>query len=449
MAPRRIQQIAFFSHTAAVAGAERALLHAIRTALQSGIRARAYLPERGPLEAELASLRVPVDSFPISRHFDVLPHWMQPQRWQSLWTGFGDRVAQVSTKLEASGVDLVYVNTIYPIEAAFAAAHAGVPLLWHPHELYHERFHDWLLGMPMFHVLMGALADVVIAVSAPCLEAMQAFVPAEKLCLVHEPVDWNALQVPQAVPDDLRGERASAKHVLACVGSIDRRKAQFDLLQALALLPADLARSTLTWVVGTPSNPELHAEFQRDLSALPAHVRVRCLGQRPDVAAILQACDVLVHPSINDPFPLAVLEALACGKPVIAARGGGVVESVEEGVTGTLVPVSAPAELCAAIEALLGNPARKEAMGRAARDSVRKYDVAHYESRIAGALQQAGASAVDARARRRLAEEFEDHVARIAGSLAPDGHARPSVPPTLAHRVRKTLKGFARKVRKD
>ena len=449
MASTRPPRIAFFSHSAGVAGAERALVHSIQQALAAGCEARAYLPAEGPLTAELQALGVPTALYPTFKQFDVVPDWWTLNHWRNTWIDFSQRVASVRAELESAEVDQVYVNTIYPVEAGFASAHLGLPVVWHPHELYHKQFHDWLLGMPLYQALMGALSDVVIAVSSPCLVALRPYVAGEKLCLVHEPVDWHALQEQRPLPEDLRAEREGAQFALACVGSIDKRKAQSDLLQALALLPKDVAGRTVTWIVGTPSGQEFHDAFQRELERLPKHVRVRWLGQRPDVAAILQACDVLIHPSINDPFPLAVLEAMACGKPVVAALGGGVVDCIKEGITGRLVPVSAPAALAEAMADVLGDAELRSAMGRAARQSVRRYDVAVYSRGIAAALQKARDAQIDTNARRTLVEDFEQRVGVYARSLpAPATESPPPPPPpTLAHRVRKTLKGFARKVR--
>ena len=443
MSGRRAATIAFFSHSSGVAGAERAMVHAVQEALARGHRPVVYLPGAGPLAEELAGLGVPTETFEYFRHFDAVPDWWTVNHWRNIWSGFGARVASVQAQLASRDVSLVVVNTIWPVEPAFAAARAGLPLVWHPHELYHPRFHDWLLGMPLFETLMGALSDVVVSVSTACHEALLPYVPADKLTLVHEPVDWSACQQPHPVPDDLRAEREGAAHVLACVGSIDKRKAQSDLLDALTRMPAGTAARIRTWIVGTPGNEDLGREFQAQLERLPAHVRVRWLGQRPDVTAILQAVDLLVHPSINDPFPLAVLEALACGKPVVAARGGGVVESVADGVTGRLVPCSDPDALAAALAEVLGDGERLRAMGAAARDSVRRFDVGVYRGKMAEVLERGLAAGPAADARRTLAETFQQRVDLLARSLIDTTQGNPSTPPpTLAHRVRKTLRAW-------
>ena len=409
--------IAFFSHSANVAGAERALVGAIELARDAGHEAVVYLPGDGPLARELEALGVPWERYDLVRQCNPTPEECAVDSWGQVWSGVAERVAAVQDSLRRRRVRLVYLNTIYPVEGALAAAHLGLPVIWHPHELFHDLFHDWLLGFPLFAVLMGALSDTVITVSAPCEEALTPYVPAEKLLLIHEPVDWAAMQPRRSVPEDLRAEREKASFVLACIGSIDVRKAQADLLEALTRMPRELSSRILTWIVGTPSTEELGQAFFAQLDRLPSHVRVRWLGQREDVAAILQAADVLVHPSINDPFPLAVLEALASGTPVVAARGGGVIESVEDGVSGRLVPCNDPSALAAALVDVLSDPARLRAMGEAGRAAVRRYDLQIYRGKIAAALERGLAAHADGAARRRLVERFETKAA-IVGRIA-------------------------------
>ncbi len=410
--------IAFFSHSANVAGAERALVAAVQLARDAGREVAVYLPEHGPLARELEALDVPWEPYELIRQCNPAPAMCDAvYAWKRIWPGLAGRVASVTESLRRRRIRLVYVNTIYPVEGVLAAAQLGLPVVWHPHELFHEDFHDWLLGTPLFALFLGALSDVVIAVSGPCMESIRPWVPAEKLVLIHEPVDWESLQAPRPVPEDLRAEWERASFVLACVGSIDLRKAQGDLLDALTRMPAELASRTLTWIVGTPSTEELGQAFFAHLGRLPPHVRVRVLGQREDVPAILQAADVLVHPSINDPFPLAVLEALASGTPVVAARGGGVIESVQDGVTGRLVPCGDPSALAAALTDVLRDPERLRAMGEAGRSAVRAYDLSIYREKIKTALERGLAAKVDGASRRKMVEMFETRVG-ILGRIA-------------------------------
>lgn len=96
---------------------------------------------------------------------------------------------------------------------------------------------------------------------------------------------------------------------------------------------------------------------------------VEVLGERADVADVLRGVDLLVFPSDPDGegMPGVLIEAGLCAVPVIATRVAGVSAVVEDTVTGTLVPTGDERALCDALESLLGDPARREAMGRAAR----------------------------------------------------------------------------------
>jgi glycosyltransferase involved in cell wall biosynthesis len=90
-------------------------------------------------------------------------------------------------------------------------------------------------------------------------------------------------------------------------------------------------------------------------------------GFRDDVAGLLAAADLVVHPSHADALPTALIHALAAGVPAVATRVGGIPEIVGDGA-GVLVPPAEPAALAAAVRALTGDPGRRQEMGEAARE---------------------------------------------------------------------------------
>jgi glycosyltransferase involved in cell wall biosynthesis len=101
----------------------------------------------------------------------------------------------------------------------------------------------------------------------------------------------------------------------------------------------------------------------------PLGERVRLAGHRDDVMALLDASDVLLHPSSIDAFPTALLEAMAAGLPVVSTRVGGIPEIVEEGETGTLVDAPPdPAATAAALEPYLADPELRRRAGESARE---------------------------------------------------------------------------------
>ena len=95
------------------------------------------------------------------------------------------------------------------------------------------------------------------------------------------------------------------------------------------------------------------------------------VGARLDVAAALPALDVYVQPSLSEGMSIALLEACASGRAIVATAVGGNPDIVEDGRTGVLVVASATASRCArSIDALLGDPARRASLGSAAADWV-------------------------------------------------------------------------------
>ena len=94
------------------------------------------------------------------------------------------------------------------------------------------------------------------------------------------------------------------------------------------------------------------------------------LLESDELIAALAAADIVVHPSLNEIFPNAVGEAMACGRPVIAADAGGTAELVGRDGAGVLVPPGDPDALAAAVRELIEDPQRRGRLGDAARQRV-------------------------------------------------------------------------------
>jgi glycosyltransferase involved in cell wall biosynthesis len=101
--------------------------------------------------------------------------------------------------------------------------------------------------------------------------------------------------------------------------------------------------------------------------------RIGYLRSRARLADFYRAADMLVHSAVEEPFGLAVAEALACGTPVVTASAGGVREIVGHGRSGLAVPLRDSIALAEAIGALLDDPSRRAHMGEAAADFARQH----------------------------------------------------------------------------
>ena len=160
--------------------------------------------------------------------------------------------------------------------------------------------------------------------------------------------------------------------VLTHVGRFAPPKNHALLIEAFAQVRSDAPLYLL--LVG---GGELQDAVRAQVAGLGLESRVRFLGIRADVADILRASDVFVLSSRWEGNPLSVMEAMAAGLPVVSTGVGGVPELVREGETGLLVPSEDAGALAQAMQALVDDPVRRQAMGEAAR----RHAVAHFDIR--------------------------------------------------------------------
>jgi glycosyltransferase involved in cell wall biosynthesis len=115
---------------------------------------------------------------------------------------------------------------------------------------------------------------------------------------------------------------------------------------------------------------ERRAELEGLAADLGLGARVRFLGWRADLDRLYADLDVVVLTSKNEGSPVALIEAMAAGRPVVSTRAGGVEDVVSDGETGRLVPVGDAAAVARAIVDLLDDPVRAASLGAAARAAV-------------------------------------------------------------------------------
>jgi glycosyltransferase involved in cell wall biosynthesis len=160
--------------------------------------------------------------------------------------------------------------------------------------------------------------------------------------------------------------------VVTHIGRFAFQKNHALLVEAFAQVRADAPLYLL--LVG---GGELENAVREQVAGLGLQGRVRFLGVRADVADILRASDVFVLSSRWEGNPMSVMEAMAAGLPVVSTAVGGVPELVREGATGLLVSSEDAGALAQAMQALVDDPVRRQAMGAAAR----QHAIAHFDIR--------------------------------------------------------------------
>lgn len=327
-------------------GAERQL-----AALCAGLDKRRFevrvvcLTREGPLRAQLEAAGVPVSCLRKRGRFDA---------------GVFFRLAAAVRRFRPHVVHTwLFTSNLWGRLAARAAGAPCIVASERAADRWKTRAHFWLDRR------LAALTDVVLANSEAvrefCVE--RAGVPARKVLVIRNGIDlarfYSAMKRGPSAPLPV-----ADGPVVGVVARLEEQKGHEHLLRAFAMLLQGGRRADL-WLVGDgPLRPRLEALAE----GLGIASRVKFLGTRPDVPALLARMDVLALPSLWEGLPNAVVEAMAAGLPVAATDVDGTPEVAVDGRTALLVPPRAPAALGQALATLLDDPALRRSMGRAGRE---------------------------------------------------------------------------------
>jgi glycosyltransferase involved in cell wall biosynthesis len=214
-------------------------------------------------------------------------------------------------------------------------------------------------------------------------------VAPERVAIIANGVDVNAFA--NALP---RGEAlrllglCEGDLVVGLVGRLHHLKGADLLIDAAALVKARIPRVKFVVIGSGPEEQTLTRLAERR----GVSDTVRFAGYRRDAWRYMPAFDVLALPSRDEAQPIALLEAMACGKAVVAARAGGIPEVVNEAVTGVLFPPEDVAMLAQALIDILNDPEARSAMGAAGRRRVQERFSREEMLRKTLALYNAGAA---------------------------------------------------------
>jgi colanic acid/amylovoran biosynthesis glycosyltransferase len=225
---------------------------------------------------------------------------------------------------------------------------------------HNPRRSDFLKRLP----LVFAAADAVHCVSSAILEeAVELGLEREKAVVIPPAVDAEFFSPVESSGSPRTGLR------LVSVGSLIWRKGYEYLVMAVHRL-LDRGLDCSLSIIG--DGPELQ-RVAFTIQDLGLEERVTLLGHLPpeEVRDILHASDIFVLSSLSEGISNAVLEAMACGLPVVTTDCGGMREAVMDGVEGFVVPVRDPEAMAEAVDFRVENPSRREELGRSARARAR------------------------------------------------------------------------------
>jgi glycosyltransferase involved in cell wall biosynthesis len=352
-APRN--RILLVVHSAKAGGAERmALLEAEH--LQERFELLLSVPQ-GPLRARFAAHGELVD--PAA----TLPLWGDSaRRWAASSARTLLDAVRMAVLIRRRGIELVLTNSSVCLAPVLAARLARVPVVVHARDVPKSRL------APLVFALHGALAHTVVVIT----DGLAPFFRRGRRARIVKIADGIVAPSLSPSPSPSPGHSSRTFHVplrLCLVGGLDPRKGQDIAVATLAQL-RDRGVEAVLELVGREVDPEFAAALRDAAQRLGVAESVVFVGEVSDAGPHLDGADIAIAPSRGEWTPLVLMEALARGLPVVAARVGGVQEIVSDRESGLLVAPEDPAALTAAILELLAHPDAAAQMARRGRDHV-------------------------------------------------------------------------------
>ena len=369
-------------------GSDRSLLDWLEQANDDGFEPIVCMPESGPLLEVLRRTGIEVHVIPV---FKINRASLYSVRFLlSSPINLIHALLAIHRVVHGRAVSIVYSNTIVVYGGAAWACINGLPHVWHIRETAYKPA-----------IVVTAIRKLVALFSERAI-CNSRFTQSWLLeaCKVSSAVVWNG--VPAITAEQLeRRHRTLARSKLEveadeCLivlpGRLSPSKGQDLLISAMNALPSDSPKFQLLLVgdeVDGQSSFRAHLlDLARDGSFSD---RIRFLGFVADMDPIYLSAGIVVVPSRHpESFGRVAIEAMAYGRPVIAAAHGGVTEIIDHGVSGILVKPSSASELTDALRKAINDPEWREHLGKAAlRQQRDRFSIQSYRTGVSSQLREA------------------------------------------------------------
>ncbi|MCU1421250.1 MAG: hypothetical protein JWN36_901 [Microbacteriaceae bacterium] len=365
--------------SADVYGSDLQMLESISAMVEQGWRVVVAIPAGGTLVAKLEArgAEVHLVDFPVLRRANASAGGVAGLAKAALGS-----LKTIRAEIRAVDPAAIYVNTVTLPWWILAGRLSRRKVVVHVHEAETEdrRVVRLALNGPLL------FAHRLILISKSTRDATNGAVPGlrRRGRLVYNGVERGPAPVPRTPIDPAGPIR------LAVVCRLSPRKAPDVALEATALLRAAGLDARLD-ICGTPfAGYEWFEQQLRDRAAQPDLAgSITFSGYVSPIWSALDAADIVVAPSLREPFGNAVVEAQLSARPVVASKALGHTESIEEGVSGLLVEPGDAAALADAVRSIVDDPALAETLATRGRElAIEKFSRERYNRQIVGIIRE-------------------------------------------------------------
>ncbi len=285
---------------------------------------------------------------------------------------------------------LIYANTQKAlVVGALASVISRRPLVFHLHDIL-SADHFSAMNRYIAVTLANHFASLVIANSEATRKTfIQAGGRPDRVTVVYNGFEPTRYQVSEADREQLRQQLGlSGQFVVGHFSRLSPWKGQHILIEALAHSPQPV---TVLLVGDALFGEDAYVQkLHRQIAELGLTDRVRFLGFRTDVPQLMTACDLIAHTSTApEPFGRVIVEAMLCGRPVVAAAAGGATELIDHGETGWLTPPADSQKLAEIIQLCYEQPDRAAEVAHWSRYTARqRFDLNMINQQINQLLRQ-------------------------------------------------------------
>jgi len=255
------------------------------------------------------------------------------------------------------------------VGALAGAVHPRLPRICSIHDMYGAQWRG-RRALPLLDVIWRR-TDRLIAVSDAVNDWLvrERGIPPTRVTTVRYGIDAERFARPAV---DLRRQWGIAgKIVIGSAGRLEPRKGHEDLILAMPGILAAFPDAVL--LIAGHDLQGYRPTLERRIEKLALRERVRLVGFQRDIVSFLHALDLFAFASRSEGFGQIVIEAMAAGRPVVAARAPALFELVVDSETGTLVDVGNPGAIAAAVVEVLRRPERMRSMGLRGMERVKRH----------------------------------------------------------------------------